>query len=115
MGHEMAAGDIVSGVEQQPHVHIGSDERVSEIQVRELIAFLSCGRSEDETGQMFIIMWVSRGSCAILFICRTLSSLSARSRSAAFPTMWLNEKKCVETVEHSENNVENIHLIRLLG
>lgn len=41
VGHEVAAGDVLPGVEQQSHFDVGSDECVAEIQVRELIAFLS--------------------------------------------------------------------------
>lgn len=51
VGHEVAAGDILPGVEQQPHIDVGSNECVAEIQVRELIAFLSWRWREDETGQ----------------------------------------------------------------
>lgn len=50
VGHEVAAGDILPGVEQEFHVDVSSDERVAEVQVREIIAFLSWRRREDETG-----------------------------------------------------------------
>lgn len=87
VGHEMAAGDIVSGVEQQPHVDLGSEERVAQIQVCELIAFLSCRRRDNETGQNVHLCGLQRAVATLCRHCR----LTAK---ANFSTTWLNEKKC---------------------
>lgn len=51
VGHEVAAGGIFPGVEQQPHVHVGSDDCVAQVQVSEVIAVLSWRRREFEAGR----------------------------------------------------------------